>query len=39
MNKKILIVDDERSIREVLAELLNAEGFIVQTAADGKQRP
>ncbi|MBE9532048.1 MAG: response regulator, partial [Proteobacteria bacterium] len=36
-DKKVLIADDETSIREVLAELLSAEGFIVQTAADGEQ--
>jgi CheY-like chemotaxis protein/anti-sigma regulatory factor (Ser/Thr protein kinase) len=36
-NKKVLIVDDEASIREVLAELLSAEGLNVQTAGDGHQ--
>ncbi len=36
-NKKVLIVDDETSIREVLAELLSAEGLSVQTAKDGQQ--
>lgn len=35
-NKKVLIVDDETSIREVLAELLSAEGLNVQTANDGQ---
>jgi PAS domain S-box-containing protein len=34
-NKKVLIADDETSIREVLSELLSSEGFIVKTASDG----
>ena len=36
-NKKVLITDDETSIREVLAELLSAEGLGVQTAKDGQE--
>ncbi|MEE9543388.1 MAG: response regulator [Thermodesulfobacteriota bacterium] len=37
MNKKILIADDETSIREVLSELLSTEGFLVETASDGAE--
>jgi CheY-like chemotaxis protein len=33
----ILVVDDDRSIREVVAEVLEAEGYAVQTAADGAE--
>ena len=33
--QRILVVDDERHIRDVLAELLEIEGFEVITAADG----
>jgi two-component system, OmpR family, response regulator MprA len=32
---QILIVDDERPIRDVLADVLSLEGFSVTTAADG----
>jgi len=34
-DKRVLIADDEMSIREVLAELLSTEGFHVETASDG----
>lgn len=34
---RILIVDDEKYIRELLAELLLGEGFEVDTAAQGEQ--
>jgi DNA-binding NtrC family response regulator len=34
---KILIVDDEESIRDILARKLQSEGFDYQTAADGKE--
>ena len=34
---QVLVVDDERPIREVLAELLSLEGFSVMTAADGME--
>lgn len=34
---RILIVDDERMIREVLADFLSLEGFDVETAEDGEQ--
>lgn len=38
MNKElIMIVEDEKDIREVLAYNLEREGYKVQTAADGKQ--
>jgi len=32
---KILVVDDESIIREILADFLTMEGYIVRTAADG----
>jgi DNA-binding response OmpR family regulator len=32
---RILIVEDERSLREALVELLTKRGFVVETAADG----
>ena len=32
---RILVVDDEQVIREILADFLSMEGFIVRTAADG----
>jgi len=34
--KKILIVDDEVAIRDLLSMLLKREGYNVQTAADGE---
>lgn len=34
--KKILIVEDEASLREALKDFLQAEGFDVVTAGDGK---
>ena len=34
---KILIVDDEESIRDILSRKLQSEGFDLQTAADGKE--
>lgn len=33
---KVLVVDDEPSIRRVLSDFLNMEGFAVETAADGE---
>ncbi len=36
-NKKILIVDDETSMREFLDVLLSKEGYAVSTAKNGKQ--
>ncbi len=35
--RKILIVDDEPTLRETLAEALEGEGFRVATAADGRE--
>lgn len=35
--KKVLVVDDERNIREVLAAVLQDEGYSVRTAIDGRQ--
>lgn len=34
---KILIVDDEESIRDILSRKLQSEGFDLQTAGDGKE--
>ncbi len=34
---KVLIIDDERSIRNTLKEILEFEGHEVVTAEDGKQ--
>ena len=36
-NKKILIVDDDSSIREIFSLMLEMEGFIVSQAEHGKQ--
>ena len=36
MSKKILVVDDEEDIREMVKVLLEDEGYKVSTAADGK---
>ncbi|PLV60012.1 response regulator [Thermotoga sp. KOL6] len=35
--KKILIVDDEPNMRELLKEELTEEGYTVETAEDGKE--
>lgn len=35
--KKVLVVDDEESIREALEEFLQGEGYTVSLAADGKK--
>ena len=34
---RVLVVDDDRLVREVLADFLGMEGFVVQTAEDGDQ--
>ncbi len=34
---RILVVDDEQVIREILADFLSMEGFVVRTAADGSE--
>jgi PAS domain S-box-containing protein len=36
-DKRILIVDDEKSIRETLSGILTKEGFRVETARDGRE--
>lgn len=33
--ERILVVDDESEVREQLADVLGAEGFVVETAASG----
>mgnify|MGYP001592322357 CR=1 FL=1 len=35
--KSILIVDDEIHVRDGLSEILQQEGFYVETASDGKE--
>ncbi len=37
MSKKILVVDDEESIRELTKDLLESRGYEVLTAPDGKK--
>lgn len=37
MAQNILVIDDERSIRKVLGEILSFEGFTVDEAADGAE--
>ena len=37
MARTILVVDDERTLRETLAESLETEGFVVVQAADGRE--
>ena len=37
MNKKILIVEDDITLRQTLAEFLDAENFSVITASDGEK--
>ncbi len=34
---RILVIEDEQNIRENIQELLEAKGYIVRTAANGKQ--
>lgn len=36
-DKNVLVVDDEKSIREALEEVLKREGFLVETARDGRE--
>jgi len=33
----VLVVDDDDHIREVIAEMLSGEGFVVRTAANGRE--
>lgn len=35
MKKKILVIEDEEEIREIISEFLNASGYKVDTAVDG----
>jgi CheY-like chemotaxis protein len=35
--KRILVIDDEDLIRELVKEMLEAEGYVVSTAANGKE--
>ena len=35
--KRILVVDDEEQIRQMLAQMLSREGYEVHTAADGEE--
>ncbi len=37
MNPRILVIDDEKSIREVFGVLLAEQGFLVETADSGRQ--
>lgn len=37
MNERILVVDDEQSIQETVRAYLERDGFIVYTAADGRE--
>ena len=33
--RRVLVIDDERAIRQTLAQVLTDEGYDVETAADG----
>ena len=35
MNKRVLVVDDDPGIRNMLEDVLEDEGYVVETAADG----
>lgn len=35
--RRVLVIDDEAGLREVMAEVLEEEGFTVEVAADGEQ--
>jgi len=35
--RRVLVVDDDRDIRDLLVELLSTEGYHVSSAGDGKQ--
>lgn len=37
MAKKILVIEDDNSIRELLTELLEGEGYIVRSSANGQE--
>lgn len=36
MNKKILLIDDEETLLQMVSEILTADGFFVETAKDGE---
>lgn len=36
-SKKILIIEDDLTLRKVLSEFLETEGFLVKTASDGEE--
>lgn len=37
MRKRVLVVDDEASVRDFVSQMLEAEGYDVQAVEDGKQ--
>ncbi|MDP2182309.1 MAG: response regulator, partial [Actinomycetota bacterium] len=37
MNRRVLIVDDEKNMRWVLGQALSTDGFVVSEASDGKE--
>ncbi len=37
MQNKVLVVDDEKDILDIVKELLKVEGYIVETAIDGEE--
>ena len=36
-NQRILVIDDEESLRQMLALLLSREGLLVESAANGEE--
>ena len=39
MPKKVLIIDDDLYIRDLYSEILSEDGYEVETAVDGIDRP
>lgn len=37
MNKTIIVVEDDNDIRELLQDLLEGEGYLVETASNGRE--
>ena len=37
MNESILLVEDEKALRTTLSDRLRSEGYVVETAADGRE--